>query len=92
MMISSKTKVKAKDKGIFKGVGIYKKGNKVRKKSKYEHMMDTVAERASFYRANPQRFVKEYLGINLKLFQQLLIYAMMHNHYFMYLASRGQGK
>lgn len=41
---------------------------------------------------NPQRFVKDYLNINLKLFQKILIYMMMCNNYFMYLAARGQGK
>ena len=40
---------------------------------------------------NPQRFVKEYLNVNLKLFQKILLYAMMHNNFFMYLAARGQG-
>lgn len=46
----------------------------------------------SFYRSNPQRFVKDYLNINLKLFQKILIYMMMHNNYTVYLAARGQGK
>lgn len=32
------------------------------------------------------------MNINLKLFQKILIYEMMHNNYFMYLASRGQSK
>ena len=48
--------------------------------------------RAAFYRYNPHRFVKDYLKIDLKLFQKILLYAMMHNHYFMYVAARGQGK
>lgn len=43
----------------------------------------------NFYRHNPQRFVRDYLHIDLKLFQKILLYAMMHNHHFMYLASRG---
>jgi hypothetical protein len=46
----------------------------------------------SFYRANPHRFVKDYLGIELFLFQKILIYLMMHYPYFMYWAARGQGK
>lgn len=41
---------------------------------------------------NPQRFVKDYLNVKLKLFQKILLYAMMHNNYILYLASRGQGK
>lgn len=54
--------------------------------------MNGVGLWASFYRANPHRFAKEYLGINLKLFQMILIYMMNHSFYFMYIASRGQGK
>ena len=57
--------------------------------AKVEQIMNTVAWRASYYRANPHRFVKECLNINLKLFQKILLFAMMHYHYFMYLAARG---
>lgn len=57
-----------------------------------ESVMDVVAERAAFYRANPQRFVREYLGItNLKWFQEIILYMMNASIYFMYLASRGRG-
>lgn len=75
-----------------RGTNIFKKGRNFNKKSKSERLMDGIGIWASFYRANPHRFVKEYLGINLKLFQIILIFMMNHNHYFMYLASRGQGK
>lgn len=75
-----------------KSVNIFKKGRNFNKKTKSEKLMEGIGIWASFYRANPHRFVKEYLGINLKIFQCILIYAMMHNNYFMYLASRGQGK
>lgn len=59
---------------------------------KSERMMEGVGYWASFYRKNPQRFVKEYLNMRLKLFQKILIYCMMNNYYFMYIASRGSGK
>lgn len=59
---------------------------------KHERMMNGIATWASFYRANPQRFCKDYLNIHLKLFQKILIYAMITNNYFAYIASRGQGK
>ena len=59
---------------------------------KAQKVMETVAWRAGFYRANPHRFAEEVLGITLKLFQKILLFAMMHNNYIMYLASRGQGK
>ncbi len=61
-------------------------------KDKEQKIMETVAWRAGYYRANPQRFVLEVLGIHLKLFQKILIWAMMHFNFMMYLAARGQGK
>lgn len=57
---------------------------------KEQKIMETVAWRAGYYRSNPQRFVEEVLGIHLKVFQKILLWAMMHYNYFMYLASRGQ--
>lgn len=59
---------------------------------KATRLMKVVAFRAGFYRANPHRFIKDYLNINLKLFQIILIYIFNWNNYCMYLASRGQGK
>lgn len=80
----------------YKGINIFKKGRNFNKNmenlTKSEKLMNGVGVWCSFYRANPHRFVAEYLGIHLKLFQQILLYMMNHNHYFMYLASRGQGK
>lgn len=56
-----------------------------------QRVMNTVAERAAFYRANPQRFVRDYLGItNLKWFQEVILWMMNNSIFFMYLASRGQ--
>lgn len=59
---------------------------------KAKKIMNGVAKWCSFYRANPHRFCKDYLNINLKLFQKILIYMMNYSNYFMYIASRGQGK
>ena len=69
-----------------------KKSEKIIANEKSQRVLDGVAAWCSFYRENPQRFVKDYLHVHLKLFQKILIYAMMHNNYIMYLASRGQGK
>ena len=55
-------------------------------------LMNLIAWRCSYDRENPQRFVKDYLGIQLRLFQKILIYAMMHNNFFLFIASRGLGK
>lgn len=61
-------------------------------KTKTDKIMNIVAERASFYRANPQRFVKDFLDIDLRLFQKILIYAMMVYDCFFFVAARGLGK
>ena len=56
---------------------------------KVQKTMNTVAWRAAYYRANPQRYVSEVLGISLRLFQKIILFAMMHYNYVMYLAARG---
>jgi len=58
---------------------------------KFNRTMQVVARRVGYYRANPQRFVKEFLGIELKWFQKIIIWAMMKYDFFMYIAARGQG-
>ena len=60
--------------------------------TKSDKLMNGIGIWASWYRLFPHIFVKEYLGINLKMFQIILIYFMMHFNYFLYIASRGQGK
>lgn len=69
-----------------------KKSEKEIANEKSERVMNGIAVWAGFYRANPHRFVVDYLNIKLKLFQKILLYAMMHNNFFMYIAARGQGK
>lgn len=60
--------------------------------SKSEKIMKTVATRCSFYRANPQRFAKDYLNLTLKPFQQLLLFLMVRCTGFCFIAARGLGK
>lgn len=69
-----------------------KKSEKELANEKSERIMQGIAIWTGFYRSNPQRFVKDYLNVSLKLFQKILLYAMMHNNFFMYIAARGQGK
>lgn len=57
---------------------------------KADRIMNGVAAWTAFYRSNPHRFAKDVLNLRLKTFQKILLYAMMHNHYIMYLAARGQ--
>ena len=56
---------------------------------KTERLMNGVAYWAAFYRKNPQRLVADYLNIQLKLFQKILIYAMIVSTHFAYYAARG---
>lgn len=60
--------------------------------SRYERVLEGAAVWASFYRANPQRWVKDFLHIDLRLFQKILIVMMNISAIFVYIASRGQGK
>lgn len=53
---------------------------------------EAVARAASYYRANPHRFVKDFLHIDLKWFQKFLIYAMNNFSMFSFIGSRGLGK
>lgn len=67
--------------------------NKANEKlTKSEKLMQGIDAWASFYRARPDIFCEEYLGITLKPFQKILLYVMMHYNYTMFLASRGLGK
>lgn len=61
--------------------------------SKTDSIMNIIAERCSYYRANPQRFVQDFIpNLKLKIFQVILLWAMFNNDVFYYIASRGQGK
>lgn len=53
-----------------------------------ENMMNWVG----YWRKNPQRFASEYLGLNLHLYQTIMLYMMNKVSYFMYIAARGAGK
>ena len=58
--------------------------------------MNVIAWKAGYYRQNPHRYVSEVLltenNFKLKWFQKILLWAMIHYNYTMYLAARGQGK
>lgn len=55
-------------------------------------LMQGVALWCAFYRENPARFVKDYLHINLKRFQKILITMMLRSTVFVWIATRGLGK
>ena len=57
------------------------------KRERKRKIMQVIAVRTAYYRANPHRFAKDYLGVSLKLFQVILLYMMNISNYFMYLAN-----
>ena len=57
-----------------------------------EKIMTGVANYAAYYRSNPHRFVKDYLHINLKLFQIILIIMMNMSTTVAFIGTRGIGK
>lgn len=71
---------------------ITKKSEQEIANEKSNRILEGVAAWASFYRDNPQRFVKDYLNVDLKNFQKILIYEMMHNNHTMLWAARSIGK
>nr|DAZ32537.1 MAG TPA: large terminase [Caudoviricetes sp.] len=69
-----------------------KKTDKELANDKAQRVMNGVNIWCSYYRANPHRFCADYLNINLKLFQKILLFMMFWSNYLCYIASRGQGK
>jgi hypothetical protein len=60
---------------------------------KQEKFLFGLKKWVSYWRANPHRFVLEYLQINpFSLFQKILVFLMFQNDYFLWWASRGLGK
>lgn len=61
--------------------------------SKTDKIMDTVDWLCAYYRANPSRFIEEWIpSVKLRPFQKILLWAMAHNDMAYLVASRGLGK
>lgn len=60
--------------------------------AKSNRMRNQMKRWTSFYRANIHRFVESYLGIELHLFQKIMMYFMNINLVFVLVASRGISK
>lgn len=75
---------------------IFKERRSLNKKmdslNKSERLMEGIGIWTSWYRLFPHLFVRDYLNINLKIFQQIIIYFFMSRNISCYIASRGQGK
>ena len=60
--------------------------------SRYERVMEGAAYWGAYYRSNPDKFAKDYLHLNLKTFQKILIVMMFWSTVFVLIACRGLGK
>lgn len=59
---------------------------------KYELIMNTIAWKASIYRANPEIFVRDVLGIHLYPFQEVILNQMMKSDQVVFIGARGLSK
>lgn len=70
-----------------------KKSDSQIKQDRTEQIMNIIAERCAYYRANPSRFIEDWIpGLHLRMFQKIILWAMAHNDMFYIIASRGIGK
>ena len=60
--------------------------------ARQERIMHGAALWGAYYRANPEKFVYDYLHIRLKPFQKILIVMMFWSVTFVFIAARGLGK
>lgn len=60
--------------------------------TRQEKILNGAAQWCSYYRANPHRFAKDYLHLNLHLFQKILIVMMNWSSTTAFIGSRGIGK
>lgn len=51
-----------------------------------------VSKWAGYYRCNPHRFARDYLHLDLHLFQKILLIMMNINVVFVFIGARGVGK
>lgn len=64
----------------------------IEQQAKVDKILDGVGVWTSYYRSNIHRFAKDYLGINLKIFQQIILCEMNEKTNSMMVCCRGIGK
>lgn len=62
------------------------------KAERQQRILDGVAAWAGYYRSNPHRFAKDFLHLDLHLFQKILLVIMNISNSFVFIACRGIGK
>jgi hypothetical protein len=60
--------------------------------TRYERIMSGAAEWCAYYRSNPHRFVADYLHVELRLFQKILVVMMNICTVVAFIGARGIGK
>lgn len=60
--------------------------------SRQDRILKGVGLWAGYYRANPHRFAQDYLHLDLRLFQKILLVMMNMNSVFVFIGARGIGK
>lgn len=60
--------------------------------NRHQRVMEGAAYWGSYYRSNPDKFAADYLHLNLKRFQKLLLVMMFWSTTFVLIACRGLGK
>ena len=74
-------------------MAIKKKTDREIELSKTDRVMQIIAKRAAYYRANPSRWVEDFVpGLRLRIYQKIILWAMAHNDMSYIVASRGLSK
>lgn len=60
--------------------------------SRHERIMQGVAVWTAYYRENPHRFAKDFLSLDLHLFQKIVLVMMIRSANFVFIGARGIGK
>ena len=60
--------------------------------TRYERIWNNAVRDAAFYRKNPHLFARDYLHLDLRMFQRILLIMMNYCAIFIFVASRGIGK
>ena len=60
--------------------------------TRYDTIWANAVRDAAFYRKNPHLFARDYLHLDLRLFQRILLILMNYCFIFVFVAARGLGK
>lgn len=71
---------------------VYVRRKKRKNQNNVDRFMENLESWVAYWRANPHRFITDYLGLKLYDFQKILIYQMNMYPNFIFIASRGLAK